>query len=183
MKAASVRRASVRLAQRLARLEQRVAVVLLSVVVVALAAQVIARYVFRSPISWSEEVATLSLIWLTFIASGFMTARRGHIAVDVLAQRLGMRSRRWLDRLASWIVLATCLLLLFGGFQFVWRVWPVSSPGIGVSKSYWYGAASVGLALMSFHVAVQLFAEPPWDGRYEGRGRGNPDSSDSKDVA
>lgn len=161
MKSTSVRRVMVRLAQRLVRLEQTVAVVLLSVVVTVLAVHVIARYVFRSPISWSEEVARLSLIWLAFVASGFVTARRGQITVDVLSQRLSTRSRTLLDRLSGCVVLATCLMLLIGGLPFVWRVWPVGSPGIGISKSYWYAAASVGLALMSFHTAVQLFTDPP----------------------
>ncbi len=148
------------LAERLVRLEQTVAVMLLIVVVVTLAAQVIARYVFRAPISWSEEVARLALIWLTFVASGFVTARRAQITVDLVPRWLGSRGRRLLDRVAGCFVLATCLLLLVGGFRFVWRVWPVGSPGIGVSMSLWYAAASFGLALMSFHTAVQLFAEP-----------------------
>lgn len=174
MNSKSIRRGVVRLAQRMVRLEQIVAIGFLSVVVITLAAQVIARYLFRSPITWSEEVARLSLIWLAFIAAGFMTARRGQITVDLLPQRLGKRSRRLLDRLAGGIVLVTCLLLLIGGFPFVWRVWPVGSPGIGISKSYWYAAASFGLALMAFHTAVQLFAEPPGGDDDIGGGDRNP---------
>jgi TRAP-type C4-dicarboxylate transport system permease small subunit len=105
------------------------------------------------------------LIWLTFVASGFVTADREHIVVDVIPRRLGTRVRRMLDRLAGGLVLVTCLLLLVGGFRFVWRVWPVASPAIGVSKSVWYAAASFGLALMSLHTVVQLFAGP--DSRLE----------------
>lgn len=150
----------VRLSQRLVQLEQTLSVALLCVVVITLAAQVIARYVFRSPISWSEEVARLALIWLTFVSSGFLTAHREQITVDLFPRRFSTRTRERINQLAGWIVLLTCLLLLVGGFRFVWRVWPVSSPGIELSMSYWYAAASFGLALMSFHTAVQLFAEP-----------------------
>ena len=148
------------LAARLVRLEKIMSVLLLVVVVVTLSAQVLARYVFRSPTSWSEEVARLALIWLTFVAAGFVTAAREQITVDLFPLRSGTRGRRILDRLSGGLVLVTCLLLLVGGFRFVWRVWPVGSPGIGVSMSLWYAAASFGLALMSFHTAVQLFAEP-----------------------
>jgi TRAP-type C4-dicarboxylate transport system permease small subunit len=147
-----------RFTRHLVRLEKTASVSLLVVVVAVLAAQVIARYVFRAPISWSEEVARLALIWLTFVASGFVTADREHIVVDLIPRRLGKPVREMLDRLAGGFVLITCLLLLIGGFRFVWRVWPVGSPGIGVSKSLWYAAASFGLALMSFHTTVQLFA-------------------------
>jgi len=130
---------------------------LLMVVVVTLSAQVIARYVFAAPISWSEEVARLALIWLTFVASGFVTADRKQITVDLIPRRLGSRVIAILDRIAGSIVLLSCLMLLVGGFRFVWRVWPVSSPGAGISMSLWYAAASFGLALMSFHAAVELF--------------------------
>lgn len=143
---------------RLVKGEKLLAVLLLVVVVITLAAQVVARYVFRAPISWSEEAARLALIWLTFTASGFVTAERSQITVDLLPHSLSERSQKFLNRLAGGLVLATCLLLLVGGLRFVWRVWPVGSPATGISMSLWYGAASFGLALMSFHAAVQLFA-------------------------
>ena len=145
----------------LVRWERRVAVGLLLIVVGTLAAQVIARYLFRSPIAWGEEVARLSLIWLTFVASGFVTADGDQIKVDLFSRRQSRRGRRRLDRVAAAIVLATCLLLLFGGLRFVYGVWPVGSPGIGVSMSLWYAAASFGLALMAWHTAVALFREEP----------------------
>ena len=140
----------------LAGIERAVSVVLLSVVVGCLSAQVIARYVFGSPISWSEEVARLGLIWLTFVASGFVTASGQHLTVDLLPARVSLGVRRRLDQVAGSIVLLTCVILLVGGFRFVWRVWPVASPGIGVSMSFWYASASFGLALMAFHTAAGL---------------------------
>jgi hypothetical protein len=45
---------------------------------------------------------------------------------------------------------------LFGGLRFVWRVYPVGSPGVNISMSYWYGAASVGLTLISLHTVADL---------------------------
>jgi TRAP-type C4-dicarboxylate transport system permease small subunit len=53
----------------LVRLEKGAAIFLLVVVVTVLAAQVIARYIFRAPISWSEEVARLALIWRPFLGA------------------------------------------------------------------------------------------------------------------
>lgn len=169
---------------QLIRLEQVVAVALLAVVLTTMAAQVIARYVLHTPLSWSEEVARLAMVWLTFIAASFILARREHIAVDLRGAassttigkpkgrdgdcpddrplgRLGRLRHRLLAiafdrRLTSALVLVTTLLLLFGGLPFVIRVHPVGSPGTGISKTYWYGAASVGMALMALHSAADL---------------------------
>jgi len=151
----------------LIRIEQLVSVMLLTTIIVTMAAQVIWRYVFQSPLSWSEEVARLAMIWLTFIAASFVSATHQHIAVDLIGDELdegGSRSGpfRWFmrclrsPRLVQCIILIASLSLLFGGLRFVWRVYPVGSPGINISMSYWYGAASVGLALISLHAIADL---------------------------
>lgn len=47
-------------------------------------AQVLARYVFKSPLAWSEEGARFMFIWMTFIA-GYVGARKGqHIGVELI---------------------------------------------------------------------------------------------------
>jgi TRAP-type C4-dicarboxylate transport system permease small subunit len=171
--------------RRLVRVEQGIAIGLLGVILVSMGSQIIARYVFGKPLSWSEEVARLAMIWLTFTAAGFVAARNQHIAVDLFAggedepepagseapaKAAGSASsavsksgwRRWLSwlldpRLTSALVLLTTLTLLIGGAMFVWRVHPVGSPGTGISKSVWYGAASFGLALISIHMIADLF--------------------------
>lgn len=168
----------------LVRLEQWLAIGILITILVTMGLQVFARYVFGSPISWSEEVARLGLIWLTFIAAGFVAARGQHIAVDLsgpepgpvtddsrandscAAERPGVQSdgittpepKRWFSRsrLVDVLVLLSSLMLLIGGLPFVLRVYPVASPSIGLSMTYWYGAASVGLVLLSLHALADL---------------------------
>jgi TRAP-type C4-dicarboxylate transport system permease small subunit len=159
----------------LVRLEQVLAVGLLATILLAMGAQVIARYVFGAPLSWSEEVARLAMIWLTFIAASFVAAKREHIAVDLYGAgpataegakpQTGFVARclaRIFDRrVASIVVLFTTSLMLLGGLRFVWRVYPVGSPSIGISKSFWYGAATVGLALISLHTLTDLVGLRP----------------------
>lgn len=166
----------------LVQIEQVMAVILLATLVITMAAQVIWRYVLQSPLSWSEEIARLAMIWLTFIAAGFVTAKRQHIAVDLIGNDPGdagdrvagegrsrtvpygiargvlrcLRSPKWV----SGITLVTTLSLLVGGLRFVWHVHPVGSPGVNLSMSYWYGAASVGLALISIHTLADLLGIP-----------------------
>ncbi|MBT5018122.1 MAG: TRAP transporter small permease subunit, partial [Planctomicrobium sp.] len=54
--------------------EQSLASLFLFLIVSTMGAQVFARYFFGAPISWSEEVARLALIWMTFIAAAFVMA-------------------------------------------------------------------------------------------------------------
>ena len=153
---------------RLIQLERLIAAGLLLIVFGTMAAQVLARYVFRAPIAWSEEVARFALIWLAFIAASFVMGEGRHITVDVLSCRLGRRGKLLLECLSSSLVVASCVLLLIGGLRFVWRVGVVGSPAVGIPMSWWYGAASVGLCLMALHsllntiVAVQS-GRPVWE--------------------
>jgi TRAP-type transport system small permease protein len=137
--------------QGLVAIERSLAAILLLTILGAMSAQVVARYVFGAPISWSEEWARFALIWLAFLAAALVMAERRHIAVDVVSQRLGPRGKLRLECVSNAVVVIACVLLLIGGLRFVWRVGLVGSPALGIPRSYWYGAASTGLALMAVH--------------------------------
>ena len=145
------------LVQLMVRGEQAIAALLLFIILATMATQVFARYVFGSPFSWSEEVARLSLIWLTFISAAFVMAQGRHIAVDMISARFGDRGKFLIECFSFLVVAAACLLLLIGGAKFIWYVGKVGSPSLGVPKSWWYGAGGVGLLLTAFHSLINLF--------------------------
>ncbi len=138
------------------QVERLLAAGLLVVVFGTMAAQVLARYVFRAPIAWSEELARFALIWLAFIAASLVMAEGRHITVDVVSGWLGPRARLLLECFTTSLVVLTCLMLLIGGLRFVWRVGLVGSPALGIPMSWWYGAASLGLLLMAVHSLLNL---------------------------
>ena len=137
--------------------EKTVASLFLLVIVSTMAAQVFARYVINDPFQWSEEVARLALIWMTFISAAFVMAEGRHIAVDMISSRVGDGGKLFIECMSYVVVAVTCLLLFIGGASFVWYVGKVGSPALGVPKSWWYGAGMVGLLLMAGHSLVNLF--------------------------
>jgi TRAP-type C4-dicarboxylate transport system permease small subunit len=137
--------------------EKTIAALLLLLIASTMAAQVVARYVFGAPFQWSEEVARLALIWLTFVSAAFVMAEGRHIAVDMISTRVGKRGKMFVECLSYVVVAASCLMLLIGGAKFVWYVGAVGSPALGVPKSWWYGAGGVGLLLMAIHTLINLF--------------------------
>jgi len=136
--------------------EQTLAALFLFVILATMGAQVFARYFFGAPFSWSEEVARLALIWMTFMAAAFVMAEGRHITVDVLSPRLSVRGQVWLECMSHAVVAVACLTLLIGGSRFVWYVGKVGSPSLGIPMSWWYGAVGVGLLLMAIHSALNL---------------------------
>lgn len=144
------------LKQRLKLIEQSVATSLLVALLLIMGSQVIARYVFRSPYSWSEELSRLLMIWMIFMASTFVMAEGGHISVDLWGNRLKRKARLWCDSLVHLLVIGVCLWLLMGGLNFVWSVHPVGSPALGIPKSLWYASVSLGLLMMALHSLLNM---------------------------
>jgi len=74
---------------------------LIPLIVVLVAAEVVARYVFRAPLRWSEEVVTLSLL-LIFVGSiPYCIARDAHVKVETLYEHLGPAWRRAADLIGA----------------------------------------------------------------------------------
>jgi len=56
--------------------------------------EVVARYVFGAPTTWSIDASTYAVFWATFLAGPFTLREGGHVAVDVLLRRAQVRTRR-----------------------------------------------------------------------------------------
>lgn len=67
--------------------------------------EVIARYVFRAPTRWTSDVATTTMIWLTFLAMGYCL-REGHmIRITAVIGQLADRGRKYAEALGLLAVL------------------------------------------------------------------------------
>lgn len=116
--------------------------------------QVVSRYVLERPSIWSEELARFALVWLTFIAAGYVMSRGAHVTVVVGSKLLGARGGALLRSVASLIVLVACAALLFGSPEFLTAADRTSSPAASIPMSWVYGSAVVGFLLMAVHSLV-----------------------------
>lgn len=82
-------------------LHRAVAYGLIPLIVVVVSAEVLARYVFRAPLRWSEEVVTLSLLLAFVGAIPYCIARDAHVKVETLYERFGPGGRRVADAIGS----------------------------------------------------------------------------------
>lgn len=69
---------------------------MLLVIFLTLIAQTFMRYVLRSPLSTSQELATVAFLWMVFWAAGTTVKFSEHIRFDILYNALGDRWRRWM---------------------------------------------------------------------------------------
>lgn len=96
------------------RLLAVVAVTLFALLVATTTWQVIFRQLLNAPSTWSEELAKLLFVWLTFLGSAFLFGERGHIAVDFLARKLPAKGQLVTQ------VLVQIVILFFATFGMIW---------------------------------------------------------------
>ena len=82
-------------------LHRIVAYGLIPLIVIVVAAEVLARYVFRTPLHGSEEIVTLSLLLAFVGAIPYCVARDAHVKVETLYERFGPAGRRRADAVGS----------------------------------------------------------------------------------
>ena len=144
-------------------LEEYFCYLLLVVLVVTTSLQVFTRYVLNAPLSWTEELARILFIWITFIGAAVIAKRSGHISIDFVTNLLPPGARRWVLVVANAASVAILLLLGVKGVALL-RITGISaSPALGIPWAYVYAAFPVGMFLMAARYAgalVRLLRRP-----------------------
>ncbi|QRF65192.1 TRAP transporter small permease [Ponticoccus alexandrii] len=129
---------------------------LFAVMLVAILGQVLMRYAFSAPLSWSEELARYTMVWLAMLASALCARKGQHLAL-ISAEMLPPRLRLPL-RLIGTVIACAILSVLF------WHAWDLAerairqrTPGLGLSMSWIYAALPTGFALMILGQLLGLF--------------------------
>lgn len=113
--------------------------------------QVFSRYVLSTPLSWTEEVARFTLVWLAFVGAGFVMARRGHITVDLLVDLLPRAGKRVVNGFAVLVVLIASAVMTWAGYQLAMMTAGLKSPAAGLPMTALYSAVVVGFLLIFIH--------------------------------
>lgn len=111
------------------KIEKVAAILLTSTMLVSLSAGVFYRYVLSSPLTWSDEVAIFSLVWLTFIGGSMGIKQQSSAAVTIFMDRFKGTLRTILMGISLLAVLIFVIYILY--LSFVW----LSSPNILLQRS------------------------------------------------
>lgn len=112
----------------------------MTVMVVLTTYQVIVRYIFNTPSTWSEELVGYLFGWSTMLGATIVSGERGHMNIPVLVDRFNPIMRKAFHIFAEVIAfLFSATILVFGGFQVSQLAMgqQTSSLGVAVGVFYW----------------------------------------------
>ncbi len=129
---------------------------LVAMIVVLVGAQVVFRYVFQTPIVWSEEFTTLCYQWVSYLGAALAVRYRAHFGVDFVARHL----ERWSSTLTwvgHFVVLLIALFMIVYGFRIVESSWAQMYPTLGFSVGTGYMILPItGVLFILMDVAALL---------------------------
>jgi TRAP-type C4-dicarboxylate transport system permease small subunit len=123
------------------------------IVIVAVAALVLdvlwgvcSRFVLRSPSRWTEEVATMLLIWVSLLGAAVAFGRKEHLGVDYVVKQFDPAARRLAAIIVQLIVVVfAAAVMVFGGYVLVSETLQAGQrlPASGLRMGYVYAAVPV----------------------------------------
>lgn len=124
--------------------------------IAVLSAGIVARYVFRSPIVWSDELAGILFLWLAMFGSVIAFQRGEHMRMTAIVGILRVEVRAFLDVVAAAASLAFLALVVWPAYEFAADEVFVTTPALEIVNSWRAAALPIGIGLMLIAAFLRL---------------------------
>ena len=124
--------------------------VILVILTLTVFSQVIARYIFQAPLSWSEELARFLLMWLSMLSAAYAFKVKSHFALKILVNRISAKSQFMVSISVHLIVTAFFIVLTYFGLVFLKGVSGHTAPALQIPMEIPYSSIVVGSLLIVF---------------------------------
>lgn len=158
----SVKRAAAKLDLLLKRGTEILVAVLVVAETLILFAGVVARYVFHSPLVWSDELASMLFLWLAMLGAVVAFRRGEHMRMTALVGMCAPAWRAFFDAFAVVSAFAFVLLVLYPSFDYAVEERLITTPALEVSNAFRAAALPVGFGLMAAGTMLRLSLLGNW---------------------
>lgn len=137
-----------------------VLILTMTLLVIDVVWQVLARYIVKSPSSFTDELARFLLIWVGLLGSAYALGKKKHLAIDLLPSKLSGKPKRALNVFISVLVISFAfLVLVVGGIRLVYITFTLNqiSPALGIPVAYVYLVLPFSGILMILYGLLEIF--------------------------
>ena len=126
--------------------------VLISALSIVTFSQVVARYVFEAPLSWSEELARFLLLWLAMLSGAYAFKIKSHFALQFVTKIVPSKIQKLISVLVSLLVISFLSGFVFYSIKFVLGVKGHLAPALQIPMEIPYSSSIAGSSLMLYYV-------------------------------
>ena len=117
--------------------------------------QVIWRYCFKAPLSWSEESARYLFVWVSFLGAVVAARRGNHIGMEMLRDALPRLGRETLRLVSNAVCVVFFAVTCYYTLSMAPRMLVQFSPALEISMFYPYLGIAVGSFFMALFYGVE----------------------------
>jgi len=118
--------------------------------------QVVFRYVWDSPLGWSEEVARFLFVWVSFLGAANLVRIGQHVSVKTFVEMFPPVIRIFSEVIGHLVVICCCIMFFVGGYGITIKEWIQRSPALQIEMGWVYLVIPIASALMITWAIVDL---------------------------
>lgn len=138
------------------KLLEWILIIIFALLVLDVLFQVFSRYVLGSSFTWTEEFARFSLIWMTILGAAYLNAKREHLSMDFIYQKLSVTNKKKASILIEVLIFIFALIVMvIGGLNLVYTTLHLEqlSGTLRIPLGYIYAIMPFsGLLIMCFSI-------------------------------
>ncbi len=120
---------------------------------------VLMRYIFRTPLSWTTEMSAYMLIAITFFSMPEIAKQKAHIKFTLFTELLSPKKRYFTEIFASFFDLFFCFILIWQGSKivhmaYIQHMYPPSL--LKIPSFIVYSLLPLGAILLSLQLLVRI---------------------------
>lgn len=120
--------------------------------------QVVARYVFKAPSTWSEELVSYMFAWSSLFGACLVTSERGHMNIPILVDKFSEKGQKVFAIIGEVIALLfSVIILIYGGTQITHLAMGQLTSSLGVAVGVFYIVLPVAGVLNTVYCIMNIF--------------------------
>lgn len=139
-------------------LEKAMLMIFLVVMTIAMGMQIIARFVFNSPLSWSEELSRFMFVWSGFVSISYCLKKGIAIRIEQVRDFFPEKIKTVFNLIVWVILLAYFVYMIPNAYDFFYQAVKTGqkAPAMQIPMSLIYVAPVSGFALAVFRLIQNI---------------------------
>lgn len=135
-------------------------IILMVVLVLDVVWQVAARYLLKTPSSFTDELARFLLIWVGLFGAAYALGKKKHLSIDFLPEKLSGKNKRMLLIFINLLIVGFAFaVLVIGGIRLVYITLTLEqiSPALRIPLGYIYLSLPLSGLFMIYYGLLDIF--------------------------
>lgn len=115
--------------------------------------QVFFRYILNNPLSWTEELARITLVWLVFWGSAIAVRRKEHLSISFFVNLLPKKIRLYIDIFNQLAMMSFLGIAAYAGYRVMLITQGIVTPALGISYLWFYIIVPLSCIFMFFQMS------------------------------